>query len=290
MPQQRGIPFGGEWSQKKLQMVKKYLEAYMQIMKSRPLKTGYIDAFAGSGNLLRASDEGAQDRLFPRIQDQEREFLQGSVRTALEASPPFDQYVFIEKDEEAYEELVSIEDEYSDREIELVNQDANRWLVERCKMNWSKHRAVVFLDPFGMQVSWSTVERIAQTEAIDLWVLFPLGIGANRMLAGNAEKISEGWAETLTDVFGTEKWKDEFYEPRATLFGSKEEKVVGMEGIAEFYISQLRGTFAKVADNPRPLFNSRGNPMYMLCFAASNPDAAEIAVRIAKHILDPQNT
>jgi three-Cys-motif partner protein len=157
-------------------------------------------------------------------------------------------------------------------------------------MDWSKHRAVVFLDPFGMQVSWSTVERIAATEAIDLWVLFPLGIGANRMLAGSAERILEGWAETLTDVFGTEKWKDEFYESQETLFGSKEKKVVDMKGIANFYVNRLRGTFAKVAENPRLLFNSRGNPMYMLCFAASNPEAADTAVDIAGHILDPQNT
>jgi hypothetical protein len=35
---------------------------------------------------------------------------------------------------------------------------------------------VLFLDPYGMQVDWTTIEAIARTKAIDLRVLFPLGI------------------------------------------------------------------------------------------------------------------
>ncbi|WP_375494674.1 hypothetical protein [uncultured Nostoc sp.] len=42
--------------------------------------------------------------------------------------------------------------------------------------NWRSNRAVLFLDPFGMQIPWSTIEAIAHTEAIDLWYLFPLGV------------------------------------------------------------------------------------------------------------------
>ncbi len=41
---------------------------------------------------------------------------------------------------------------------------------------------MVFLDPYGMQVEWSTIEALAATKAIDLWYLFPLGVGVARLL------------------------------------------------------------------------------------------------------------
>jgi hypothetical protein len=40
-----------------------------------------------------------------------------------------------------------------------------KWCKER---NWQKERAVVYLDPYGMQVEWSTIEALAATKAIDL--------------------------------------------------------------------------------------------------------------------------
>ncbi len=33
------------------------------------------------------------------------------------------------------------------------------------KRNWKKCRAVVFLDPFGNQVEWKTIEAIARTKS-----------------------------------------------------------------------------------------------------------------------------
>lgn len=52
--------------------------------------------------------------------------------------------------------------------------------------NWKSHRALVFLDPYGMQVEWKTIKSIAVTQAIDLWILFPLGT-VNRLLKNDGE-------------------------------------------------------------------------------------------------------
>ncbi|GAI54351.1 unnamed protein product, partial [marine sediment metagenome] len=54
---------------------------------------------------------------------------------------------------------------------------------------WQNNRAVLFLDPYGMQVNWETIKAIANTEAIDLWYLFPFGIGVNRLLQKDAGKM-----------------------------------------------------------------------------------------------------
>jgi three-Cys-motif partner protein len=67
-------------------------------------------------------------------------------------------------------------------DIQIRPGDANVEIQELCKKDWSSHRAVLFLDPYGMQVEWKTIEAIAATKAIDLWLLFPLGIGVNRLL------------------------------------------------------------------------------------------------------------
>lgn len=278
--------FGGDWTRQKLEMLADYLSAYTTIMKEQPFRFGYIDAFAGTG-YIREEPGPDEETLFPVVEEEERQFLEGSVRTALEVEPPFNAYVFIEQDEDVYEELLKVRDDYPEKDIRCFNEDANDLLMELChERDWTQHRAVVFLDPFGMQVKWDTVEAIADTRAIDLWVLFPLGIGANRLLTRDGN-IPDGWRRRLTEVFGTVEWEDRFYQRRKTFFGEAKEKVVGLEDIGQFYEERLEEVFADVAPNSRALYNSRGNPMYLLCFAAANPKGAPPAVRIAQHILEP---
>ncbi|MBU2220153.1 three-Cys-motif partner protein TcmP [Patescibacteria group bacterium] len=74
----------GRWSEDKLLLLKKYLEAYTKIMKNRDWCKGYyyIDAFAGTGK--------------PQAKDEER-FIDGSPRCALTIQNPFTGYFFIEK-------------------------------------------------------------------------------------------------------------------------------------------------------------------------------------------------
>jgi hypothetical protein len=47
----------------------------------------------------------------------------------------------------------------------------------------------------------------------------------------------------------------------------------------------LKTVFAQVVPNPLILTNSKGVPIYLLCFAAGNPKGAPTAVKIAKDIL-----
>lgn len=142
-----------------------------------------------------------------------------------------------------------------------------------------------------MQVDWKTVEAIAATRAIDLWYLFPLGVAVNRLLTQTSPP-PEKWANALTRILGTPDWQEVFY-PRqevTTLFGSEESqsKAVTLDNVGEFFVNRLKTIFAKVAENPLQLRNSRGNPIYLLCFAAGNPKGATTAVKIAQDILGLQ--
>jgi len=138
------------------------------------------------------------------------------------------------------------------------------------------------------QVEWATIKAIAQTKAIDLWLLFPLGIGVNRLLTRSGD-IPQSWRRRLNLLLGTEGWYDEFYqvETMPTLFGDEKERLVKatMATIGRSFNTRLKGIFAGVAEEPGVLRNSANNPLYLLCFAVGNERGKAIALRIAQHLL-----
>lgn len=284
--------FGGDWSADKLERVRKYLGAYTTILSKYPYRIAYIDAFAGTGYQILKSDERADQLLFPELAEQEPQtFLDGSARMALQVRPRFTKYIFIEQDQNRFAELEKLKTDFPDmaQDIIMVQADCNAYLQDVCSnYNWKKNRAVLFLDPFGMQVQWKTIEAIASTEAIDLWVLFPLGVAVNRLLRRDAH-IGDKWRQRLDDLFGTPDWYDQFYQPRTrqTLFGEETttEKVSNFDAIGHFFINRLKTVFAGVVEKPLFLRNSRNNPLYMLCFAAGNTRGASTAIKIASDIL-----
>jgi three-Cys-motif partner protein len=147
---------------------------------------------------------------------------------------------------------------------------------------------VLFLDPYGMQVDWTTVQAIAGTRAIDMWYLFPLGVSVNRLLRRDA-KISSSIRRRLDMLFGTEAWFDAFYEvqERLTLEGPEvcTVKTGTFDSIARFVNARLSEVFAGVAPQPLALCNSTNVPIYLLCFAAANERGAPIAVKIAQDVM-----
>ena len=276
----RGHKFGGDWTEEKLACVSKYLHSYTQIMKEREYHFTYIDAFAGTGYRELKNSEDIE---IPS-------FLAGSARKALEVRPPFKEYIFIEEDKNSYTELKNLTNEFPNHNIECINANANQYLTDLCReREWRSNRALVFLDPYGMQVEWQTIESIAKTQAIDLWLLFPIGMGVNRLLK-NDGKIQPSERETLDQFFGRDDWFDEFYQlaRQGSLFNEKDElekrDSILME-IEQYFLKCLESVFAKVADNPPPLRNSKNSLMYLLCFAAGNPNAPK-ALKIAQEILE----
>jgi len=293
--------FGGDWTADKLERVRKYLKAYMTIFsgneRARKLTPIYVDAFAGTGYRTPASDPPPDNPLFPELEEPEtKAFLKGSARIALEVEPPFKRYLFIERDPERAKELEKLVNEFrgrvqfKERNIEVVEAEANEYLIQWCRQNnWQSSRAVVFLDPYGMQVSWDLIEALGQTRAVDLWLLFPLGMAVNRLLTRNQPPTGP-WANALTRMFGTNEWEKAFYahHTQMTLFGEEEEyytKEADFNMIGRFFIERLKTAFYRVAENPLALRNSCNNPLYLLCFASGNPKGSETAIKIAQHIL-----
>lgn len=284
--------FGGDWTEQKLEKVRKYLPAYMKVLAGRGFTIGYIDAFAGTGyrNMRQWCPE--ERGLFDELDDTDmRRYRSGSARIALETEPPFDRFVFIEKDKGKCRELERLKDEFpilADR-IAIHNEDANTCIASMCSpsKNWKSHRAVMFLDPFGMQVRWESIELIATTKAIDLWYLFPIG-SVNRLLEKKQCEHAE-FAACLDRTFGASDWREAFYvtKEEVSLFGESlvsQEKQASFDSIGEYIIKRLKTVFEGVVEVPYILRNSK-TPLFMLCFAVGNPKGKATALKIARDIL-----
>jgi three-Cys-motif partner protein len=292
----RAHGFGGDWTSAKLGVLAKYLAAYTTALKDKPsaahpFRKAYIDAFAGTGyRSMQRDGDASTNLLFPDLADTApQELLDGSARLALKTQPPFDRYIFIERNAARCTQLNALKSEFPElaANVRVEQGEANEEIRKICDKDWRAHRAVLFLDPYGMQVEWQTIEAIAKTEAIDLWLLFPLGIGVARLLTRSGD-IPAGWRRRLDKLLGTRDWYDEFYrvEHTPTLFGTDEERVVKAtnDTIGRYFNDRLKSVFPGVAD-PGVLRNSSNCPLYLLCFAAGNEKGAPIALKIANHLL-----
>lgn len=284
--------FGGGWTQRKLDVLKKYLRAYTKIFKRNPrarfYSISYVDAFAGTGTLRRPA-LGGLAKFLPELQEAEEEFRKGSVRRALEVEPPFDRYIFIEKNAKKCKELEATSADFSNRHVTIINKDANSALLDWCgNLDPKRERAVVFVDPFGASVKWEVIAALGRTHAVDLWILFPYS-AINRMLV-RTRKPPTAWADRLTSVFGTRDWENRFYSTTAfrSLLDSQGIKSVHKSAdhrvITGFFVERLETEFVAVS-KPFPMHNSNGSLLFLLFFAAANEHSATKGLKIANDII-----
>jgi hypothetical protein len=90
-------------------------------------------------------------------------------------------------------------------------------------------------------------------------------------------------------MFGESAWFDAFFpEEKLPLLAddaTARRKVADLELIGKYFNQRLESIFAGVAPNPYTLRNTQGAPLFLLCFAAANPHAADTAIKIAQDIL-----
>jgi three-Cys-motif partner protein len=270
--------FGGSWTEQKLEILRRYLDRYTTVLKKWGFTLYYVDGFAGAGSYIESRDDYAEFD----------EFRQGSARIALAIDDkPFDKLVFVEKEASSAETLFQIRGEYPDRQIEIIQGDANDRVPRFCHNMGDFDRAVVFLDPYATEVSWSTVEAIAASQKIDCWILFPL-MAVTRMMPTDKEP-DEATANQLDRIFGgRDYWRQRYQDsPQLSLLDDepRRERAPGSQQIADSYRGRLNEVFYRVAKTPRTLRNSKNVPLFELFFAAGNLKGAGIAVEIADHIL-----
>jgi three-Cys-motif partner protein len=281
--------FGGSHTERKLDVVAKYLSAYVTVMKRRSFELHYVDGFAGSGaSAALGSDEAIETGLFDT-----REIVQGSPIRALNIIPPFDRYLFIDSNESNIASLQKVIDGHSNRDRATAKSgDANVQIAQFCDWLETQRmaRAVVFLDPFGLAVKWETIAKLAATGKVDLWYLVPVH-GMSRQIKNNGEFLAS--ASKIDDLWGSNEWRNmavRRIELGNDLFGQVDErleKIAKAKQFSEMFRDHLKQVFGgRVAESYLPLGKGRLHE-FSLMFACANPNpkAFEIALRIANHVL-----
>lgn len=288
--------FGGPWSLIKVDTVARYYSAFNTVLKNQGFKRVCIDAFAGSGDFQFKPRDASP--LFDEAEVIETHA--GSARRALATDPPFDRLVFVESAAKNIAALNRVLTQFPKANVEILRGDANVEVKKLCKsINWQDTRGVIFLDPFGNSVDWTTIIELGKTK-LDVWYLFPLS-GVYRNAPVDQADLTPDKRATVTRILGTSDWETRFYEPPparppdllsvldeprlAPVTGSNK-RTADVDAIETFVLERLRTVFPLVLP-PRRLLGPTNAPLFSLLFAMANksPQAQAVATPIAKHLL-----
>ena len=288
--------WGGSWTEDKLDAFEKYVNAYLTIMNVYRNRYGwqliYFDGFAGSGSRNEDNMQSTSELMLDLFKEDaigcdELDTYKGAAERVLSIHQKgFDRYFFIDKDKASSQQLEEKLSSFKERKNFIVrNSDANEQitLLAEAMKNDRNLASLVLLDPFGMQVDWSSIKQLEGTRT-DLWILIPTGVIVNRLLDRKCELTH---IDKLVSFFGRDEdfLKGYFYKKTTidTLFGETEivEKVKQpIQRIAELYIEQLRTIFKFVTPQPLVLYNTRSTPIFHFACASNNETAIKIASQI----------
>jgi three-Cys-motif partner protein len=292
--------WGGPWTEKKLIAFQNYVIAYLTIMNKNPYwETIYFDGFAGSGE--RGEIENPL-YLKLELDEVEEKVYQGAVERLAKLIAPhrFNYYYFIEKDNSAAQALKTrtegLHGNQPGKRIYRIG-DCNEQLqllantLKKTKTPSStakKYAALIFLDPFGMQIRWQSIADLANTRS-DIWILLPTAVIVNRLLDKKGELKSAKLLEHFFGI-GEEEIRKHFYVPTGqhALFDNSNTHYAKVSDpitkIAELYIKNLGSIWKHVSKRPLRLNNTKGAPLFHFVFASNNPNAMKIADDIIKNI------
>lgn len=291
--------FGDKHTVTKLETVQKYLQTYTTALKKQSFDLLYIDACAGSGlSVPKAAlnNSGANQvslDVFQRDVADTDEIIVGSAIRALGITPPFQRYLLndVKKSNvDALRQSVKNEHPHLADRVSITRMDANQMLRDICqRYDWKKTRAVVFIDPFGLQIDYTTLELLGKTKAIDLWYLVPV-FAMYRQVSGDGQINPDG-GPRVDAALGTDQWRkvavveeqstDLFNQPQ---FRSK--RAVNIKWFEKVAKERLALAFGgQVLDETLPL-GRNGIQEFSLMFAWANPsEKAKLAAKLARAVL-----
>jgi three-Cys-motif partner protein len=256
----------GYWSEVKLDIVKEYAAAYSRILTAqRRLHHVYIDAFAGAGLHLSKTREA---------------FIPGSPVNALQVQPPFQEYHFIDLQQEKVDFLRSLVGERAD--VRIYPGDCNAILLEQIfpRVRFKDYRrGLCLLDPYGLHLRWEVIAAAGCLRTLELFLNFPVADINRNVLWRNPEGVDPTDIARMNAFWGDASWREVAYTTEGNLFGFAEK--VDNETIAKAFRCRLRTVAGfTYVPKPVPMRNSHGAIVYYLFFAAQKPVAAHIVEAI----------
>ena len=263
LPEDDGLPIRvfGPWTSVKLDYLRRYIYMFETSMRDRPWRQrNYIDLFAGSGKYREEKGGG---------------ILLGSALLALTTEHPFTNLYLADDNEKNVEALksrcqssTSLVKYYTGNANQVVKdvvQDISNVDSRIMTGKWSSLN-LAFLDPDGLELEWTTVEKLASLYTMDL-IIYYSQYGLNI----NFKNCYQAKSETVIDrFFGDLEWR-RIYE--------KWKIKSSMAGIHRELLDYYKDNLCKlnyvdvVEEDPgvEPLMrNTKQAPLYRLVFASKN--------------------
>ncbi|MGA9350424.1 MAG: three-Cys-motif partner protein TcmP [Anaerolineae bacterium] len=180
--------------------------------------------------------------------------------------------------------LRELEDEFPDRGIRILEGDCNHIITTEItpRIRYERfNRGLIFLDPFGMDAEWSTIGQIAETQALEIFLNFPVMALNRTVLPNDPNALTEVQIERMNRFWGSTEWRADIYEEVPTLFGPVEMKIRRTTGqrLGRLFKKRLEEVFPHVT-NPLVVTNSKNAPLYCLILAGHDPTGVKIVREI----------
>jgi three-Cys-motif partner protein len=262
----------GEWSEIKLDIMREYAGAYVNILSKKSWCKGYvyIDAFAGAGQHIRKATG---------------ELIAGSPLNALSVEPPFTEYHYIDLDGEKVVELEKLAADSPN--VTVYHDDCNETLVKSIFPDLAYEtykRGLCFLDPYGLHLDWKTVEMAGKMGTIDILINFPIMDMNRNVLFDDLSKAKKEDIERMNIFWGNREWQKILYREQDDLFGKTHLlRAENFKHLALEYKKRLiSGAGFKFVPEPVLMRNANNGPLYYLFFASSQQVAYKIISDIFK--------
>lgn len=258
------------WSEVKLDILRKYLHGFTTAVTRRSQEVICLDLFAGSYDNRRRHEPGT---------------FAGSARIALETMPPFTRVALFELPDPASRLQAAIaSDRPNDTRWKIFTGDCNDTLPTALSalddIRWAPTFA--FLDPRGLQVAWSTVERLARWRAdkktkVEQWILLPEPALA-RVLGLHGARGRRS-ADRLDRLYGTHDW--------IAIHQLRRAETITPEDMRTEFVNLLRWRLEEVlrykTTHALQIVTTDGQPVYTMIFATDSAAGDRIMGQVYAH-------
>jgi len=260
----------GVWSTQKLEVLRCYLGQNDGFLKAtnRAGQRHYIDLFAGPGrNRVRQTDRD----------------VDGSPLIAVRAGPPaFTTLHWVDSSPHNMASLaLHHRRDYPGRDVRLYLGDGNERVDDILRVLPRRYPVLVFLDPYGAELHWQTVVKLARHRPsigrkVELLILFAYDQALARLMPRDPGKMVN--AAILDRMMPSPEGWRRVYErrPSASAFAIR-------QAMLDEYVAGLRDLgYAHV---PPPLLIRRPSrhPLYFLVFASDHEAGQRIMVWCLEH-------
>lgn len=275
----------GDWSVDKLDILQSYSEQYALILQNQTTAKGgpqfycgYIDGFAGAGQHIHKGTG---------------KVIAGSPTIALTLPTKFDEYHFVDLDNERVKQLQKLCHGHLSAHVHLG--DCTDVLLDKVfpKFQYKDYRrALCFLDPYGMHLDWKVLAAAGSMKSIEIFLNFPVMDINRNVKRENLNEVDADHRDRMTKFWGDETWHAAMFAP------SDQTNFLGLLGDGgeiheldkkdnEAFVSVFRTRLKEYAGfsfvpEPVAMRNSKNAVVYYLFFASNNKTGEKIANHIFK--------